>query len=208
MKHACGAALDDYPAATRARLERFVEVLIQWNGRINLVSSRDLSQLWPRHIADSLQLAPFLADDAGVIDLGSGAGFPGLVLAICTANPVTLIESDTRKASFLREAARRTETRVTVVNSRIESAGVPPASIITARALAALPRLLEWAVPLLKPNGRCLFLKGRKVEDELTDARAKWQMTVTRTPSWTDPEGVILTLSQIRPLDAYGSPGS
>jgi 16S rRNA (guanine527-N7)-methyltransferase len=189
-----------------ARLERFTALLQRWNSRINLVAPRDLPNLWTRHIEDSLQLAPLIPPEARVTDLGSGAGFPGLILAIATNSPVTLIESDTRKASFLREAARETGAHATIVNTRIEAAIVPQAPVITARALAPLPQLLDLAVPHLQPEGFCLFLKGRKADDELTDAAAKWHMTIARTPSRTDPDGVILALSHIRRIGVHKGP--
>lgn len=198
MKHDRELALENLPAETRARLDQFADLLRRWNGRINLVAPRDLPSLWIRHISDSLQLAPLIPHGFPVTDLGSGGGFPGLIIAICTDSPVTLVESDTRKVSFLREAGRETATRITIINARIEDAIIPPAPIITARALAPLPLLLDWAVPLLRPDGVCLFLKGRRAEQELTDAAATWHMTVARTPSRTDPDGVILALSRIR----------
>ncbi len=200
MKHGLDPLLDALPAETRVRLDRFAELLARWNSRINLIAPRDLPSLWTRHVSDSLQLISHILPRLPVIDLGSGAGFPGLIIAICTNNPVTLVEADTRKASFLREAARETGTRAIIVNARIEKADIPRAPIITARALAPLPLLLDWAVPHLQPDGLCLFLKGRKAEDELTDASARWHMTIARTPSRTDPDGVILALSHIRPV--------
>ncbi len=195
------------PPGVLSRLERFASLLTRWNRRINLVSASDLTRLWPRHICDSLQLATHISADATIIDLGSGAGFPGLILAIRTGNPVTLIEADTRKVAFLREAARETATPVTILNTRIEEAKPPAVSIVTARALAPLSKLLHWATPLLLPSGSCLFLKGKSVEDELTDAGTRWHMTIERTPSRTDPDGVILALSHIRRIGVHeGSP--
>ena len=176
-------------------------LLVRWNLRINLVSRRDIPHLWQRHIADSMQLAPLIPPGLAVVDLGSGAGFPGLILALCLTNHITLVEADARKASFLREAARQTHADVTVVNRRIELLDLPPVPVITARALAPLPILLEWAMPLLRPEGFCLFLKGRRVEDELTSAQAKWHMAVTRVPSQTDDASVILMLRRLRRLE-------
>ncbi len=205
MKHQAEEVLAALPAAVSTRLSRYAELLLRWNARINLVAPGDLEHIWRRHILDSLQLAPLLpAAAARIVDFGSGAGFPGLILAICTEHPVTLIESDTRKVSFLREAARQTETRATILNTRIEQADVA-ADVVTARALAPLEQLLDWAAPCLEPNGFCLFLKGRRVAKELTVARAKWHMTIAQTPSQTSPDGVILTLSGIRRLGA-GAP--
>ncbi len=183
---------------TMARLEVFASLLERWNQRINLVSPKDLAQLWPRHIEDSLQLADDMPPGVPFVDLGSGGGFPGLILAIATGNPVTLVESDQRKASFLREAARSTGADATVVAKRIEEAKIAPAGIVTARALAPLPLLLDWATRFLRPDGLCLFLKGRNAEDELTAAGAEWHMTVSRRPSRSSSDGVILRLSEIR----------
>lgn len=190
---------------TREKLEIFAALLTQWNERINLVSPRDMLNLWPRHIEDSLQLAALIAPGARVTDLGSGGGFPGLVIAIATqkdgvGSPVTLIESDQRKCAFLREAARACGVQATVLASRIEQAPgqVAPADVVTARALAPLDTLLDWASPLLKPEGRCLFLKGKKTPDELTDARKRWHMSEKSLASRTDPSGVILEISGLK----------
>ncbi|OAG72482.1 glucose inhibited division protein B [Gluconobacter japonicus] len=183
---------------TQARLERFADLLVQWNAKINLVSPKDLGQLWPRHIQDSLQLAHLIPEGATITDLGSGGGFPGLILAIATGNPVTLIESDQRKCAFLREAGRICEANVAILPKRIEAATPPEADIITARALAPLVKLLGWARPLLKENGFCLFLKGIKAQDELTEASRDWHMTSTILPSRTDPGGAIIKVSDFK----------
>ena len=197
VKHPASQVADDVSRETSDRLAIFAALLERWNPRINLVAAGDLDQLWTRHIADSLQLAPDLAPGASFVDLGSGGGFPGLVLAIVTGNPVTLIESDLRKASFLREAARATGANATILACRIEDAELAPVRFVTARALAALPQLLDWASRFLTPDGTCLFLKGRRADAELTAALAEWHMTVFRRPSRTDPDGIVLRLSDI-----------
>ena len=181
---------------TQDRLRRFAELLARWNARLNLVAPRDVAVLWERHIADSLQLAPLIP--AGVeraIDLGSGGGFPGLVLAVATGIRFDLIESDQRKASFLRSAILEVGAPAEVHACRIEAATVPPAPLVTARALAPLPRLLPLAAPLLAPGGVCLLLKGGQVEDELAAAGADWTMAVARTASRTGADGVVLRIS-------------
>ena len=188
----------DVSRETLQRLTVFAELLQRWNQRINLVSPRDLFHLWDRHIADSLQLLPELPLGAPFVDLGSGGGFPGLVLAIASSSPVTLVEADQRKASFLREAARATGTTTNVIARRIEQADLTPTRYLTARALAPLPRLLDWSARFLTADGVCLFLKGRGAEDELTAATTEWHMAVSRRRSRTDPDGVILRLSEIR----------
>ncbi|MQR98715.1 16S rRNA (guanine(527)-N(7))-methyltransferase RsmG [Gluconobacter aidae] len=183
---------------THERLERFADLLVQWNAKINLVSPRDIAQLWPRHIEDSLQLAELIPKGATITDLGSGGGFPGIILAIATDSPVTLIESDQRKCAFLREAGRICCAKVTVIAKRIEAASPPPADIITARALAPLNKLLDWARPLLKEDGFCLFLKGQKAQAELTEASADWHMNHSMFPSRTDPDGAIIKVSDFK----------
>jgi 16S rRNA (guanine527-N7)-methyltransferase len=186
------------------RLRLFASLVESWSARINLVSKRDIPLIWSRHVEDSLALIPHIpAGTERAIDLGSGAGFPGLVLAIATGIPFTLIESDTRKAVFLREAARQTAAPVTVINGRIETAGVAPAPLITARALAPLPQLLALAAPLLAPGGVCLFPKGRDAEVELTAAAALWHMVVERYKSPLDAAACLLKLSELRHVDAH-----
>jgi 16S rRNA (guanine527-N7)-methyltransferase len=192
------AEIDVVSRETRQRLVAYVELLLRWQRTIHLISQHDVAQIWTRHIADSLQLLPLIppGTDRG-IDLGSGAGLPGLVLAIATGIPFDLVEADHRKAAFLREAARLTAAPATVHATRIEAAAIPRARLITARALAPLDTLLRWASPLLAPGGTCLFPKGRGVEDELTAAAAQWHMLVLRTPSRTDPSATILRISEI-----------
>lgn len=183
---------------THAALEAFAALLLRWNRTVNLIARGDEAELWVRHIADSLQLLPLIAPNTNRgIDLGSGAGFPGLVLAIAAGIPFDLIESDQRKAAFLREAARATGAPVTIRPVRAELAKLPPAPLITARALAPLTRLLALAAPFLAPGGTCLFLKGADAESELTAAAAQWHMQVERIPSQTGAGACILRISDI-----------
>jgi 16S rRNA (guanine527-N7)-methyltransferase len=190
--------LDSVSRETRARLEAFVALLLRWNGTVNLIARRDEPEVWPRHIADSVQLAPLIPPSTSHgIDLGTGGGFPGLVLAIATNIPFDLIESDHRKAAFLREAGRAIQAPIRVHAVRAEAARVEPAPLITSRALASLPRLLDLAQPLLAPNGICLFLKGAAVESELTAAATEWHMRVKRVPSHTAQDACILRISDI-----------
>jgi 16S rRNA (guanine527-N7)-methyltransferase len=182
-----------------AKLRLFAELVVKWSAKINLVSKGDVPLVWERHVRDSLSLVPLMpAGVARAIDLGSGAGFPGLVLAIATGVEFTLIESDARKAAFLMEAARQTGAPVKVLNCRIEGAKVEPADLITARALAPLEKLIGLAVPHLTENGFCLFPKGSRIEEELTAAKGVWQMAVERFPSKLDAHSCILKVSQIR----------
>jgi 16S rRNA (guanine527-N7)-methyltransferase len=190
---------------TVCRLDRFVEILCDWQERMNLVSSSTLPQVWTRHIADSLQLLP-LAPRAKVwLDLGSGAGFPGMVIACAMTEcdgEVHLVESDNRKAAFLREVAAATEARVQVHPVRIEALSKsyrPRADVVSARALAPLPKLLEYAQPFLRPPAFGLFLKGRGAETELTAARHCWTFDAEAIPSKTDSRARILRVTSLGP---------
>jgi len=183
----------------------FVTLLRRWNRTLNLISPADEARIETRHLADALQLAPLIPSTVDrAIDLGSGAGFPGLVLAAATRVRFDLIESDQRKAVFLREAARVLGAPVQVYAQRIETARIPPAPLVTARALAPLPRLLALAAPLLAPGGAALFLKGREVESELTAAGPEWHMRVERFPSRTNPTGVILRITELARVPPAG----
>lgn len=184
---------------TQGRLETYVALLRSWNPRINLVSAESLRDVWRRHILDSGQLFRHLPSSArNLVDLGSGAGLPGLVLAILGAPDVHLVESDQRKAAFLREAARVTGTAVTVHGTRSENVAAFPADVITARALAPLPKLLEMAAPFIGPTTVCLFLKGGDVGDELTAAQQQWIMNLQVIASESDPTGHILRLEELQ----------
>lgn len=183
----------------RARLEEFAALLQRWNARINLVGRADAAEIWRRHILDSIQLQPLVPSGSDAfMDLGTGAGFPGLILAVLTRRPVHLVESDERKAAFLQEAVRLLRIDAIIHARRAESLRVASVHLITARALAPLPHLLTLATPLLAREGTCIFPKGRNVVAELTVARREWHMHVERFPSRTDPDGTILRIREIR----------
>jgi 16S rRNA (guanine527-N7)-methyltransferase len=187
--------LNDVPRET---LDRFAALLLRWNRTVNLISAKDEALVWERHIADSLQLVRLMVPRPDrAIDLGSGAGFPGLILAIATSVHFDLVEADKRKAAFLREAARVTGAPVEVHPARIEAIRIPPAPLITARALAPLPKLLSLAAPLLSPGGICLFLKGANAKAELTHAATQWHMQVESVSSRTTPGASILRISHL-----------
>ena len=159
-----------------ARLRAYAALLARWTQRINLVSRADEHQIWDRHVQDSLRLAPLIPPGTDrAIDLGSGAGLPGLVLAVATGITFDLVEADRRKAAFLLEAQRVTAAPARVHAVRIEQAGLDPAPLITARALAPLATLLHLASPLLTQDGTCLFPKGVRVDEELEAARRQWR---------------------------------
>lgn len=178
---------------TLARLQIYADLLVKWQKAVNLVGPGTLADIWRRHFLDSAQLLPLAPDGARIwVDLGSGAGFPGLVLAILGAADVHLIESDGRKCAFMQEVARLTEAKVQIHRCRIESAPQLRASICVARALAPLSKLLDYAERFSSQDTVCLFLKGQDVEAELTEAAKSWTMHIERLPSRSDPTGTIL----------------
>lgn len=185
---------------TISALEIYAGLLRKWQKAINLVSGGTLDDLWRRHFLDSAQLMPLLPEgDGQLVDLGSGAGFPGLILALMSGRPTHLIESDQRKAAFLGEVARATGCagRVQIHAARVEALKPWAAPVITARALADLGQLLDWAAPFMTADTVCIFPKGAKAEEELTAALRVWKITVERRRSVTDPTGLILRLSQL-----------
>lgn len=188
----------DVSRETLERLSVYLELLRRWQRAINLVGPATLADPWRRHFLDSAQLAAHVpAAATSLVDLGSGAGFPGIVLALLGVRGVHLIESDRRKAQFLREVARATGASVTVHAERIEQMRGWPADVVTARALAPLPRLLALAERFLASDSVCLFLKGKSGEHELTDARVSWHMVAEMFPSLSEPTGMVLQLRGI-----------
>lgn len=183
---------------THDRLKLYVDLLLRWNRTINLISRKDEELVWSRHVADALQLIPLLRPTlTSAVDLGSGGGFPALVLAIATGVHFHLIEADQRKAAFLREASRLVGALATVHAARIETVQLPPVMLVTARALAPLPHLLSLAQNFMAPGAMILAPKGANAEAELTDARAQWHMTVARVPSTTNPAASILQITEV-----------
>lgn len=192
------ARLVDVSRETLDRFRAYHDLLAAWNRRINLVGRDTMGDVWRRHFLDSAQLFPLLPPKTRVlVDLGSGAGFPGLVLALLGVPEVHLVESDQRKAAFLREAVRITGVSATVHPRRIEQVAPFVADAVTARALAPLPQLLQWAARFSGPKTVCLFLKGRHALEELTAAAEAWKMRAERFPSVSDPAGTILRLETL-----------
>jgi 16S rRNA (guanine527-N7)-methyltransferase len=190
---------------TLARLDRFVAVLLDWQQRINLIAPSTEPTLWTRHVADSLQLLALAPQARLWADFGSGAGFPGLAIACALADTpeacVHLVESSTKKAAFLREAARAAEVPVIVHAVRIaDFVKQPPERIevVTARAVAPLTELLAAAYPLLIKGAVGLFPKGQGVEVELTEAAKCWNIQASLTPSRTDPKARIVAVQGLR----------
>ncbi len=204
-------ALTPVSRETLARLDRFVAVLLEWQQRMNLIASSTEPKLWTRHIADSLQLLA-LAPQAQVwVDLGSGAGFPGVVIACALADMpgarVHLVERSTKKAAFLREAVLATgapaEVHAVGLEDFVENLTVP-VDVVTARALAPLAALLTGTYPLLKTGTLGLFPKGQDVDAELTEAAKCWSIQLSLAPSLTDPKARIISITGIEKISQPG----
>lgn len=188
---------------TLEALEAFVALVQRWNPAINLVSKSTLEDLWGRHVLDSAQLFSYCPAEAKRwVDIGSGGGFPGLIVALLAKETmpelqVTLVESDQRKATFLRQAAQTLGLTVTVLSKRIES--IPPlaADVVSARALAPLVELLGFAHPHIRHDGVVLFPKGARHAEELSEARNSWHFDLSRHPSLSDSAAAILEIRNI-----------
>jgi 16S rRNA (guanine527-N7)-methyltransferase len=191
----------ELPALTadqRTRLKAYAALIARWSPRINLVAPGDLPRLWERHIADAAQLVPLIPPGSrSIADLGSGAGLPGLVLAILTGLPTHLVERDRRKAAFLREAIRAAAAPATVHAADAATLSPLHADLVTARALAPLPALLPLVARHLAPGGAALLPKGVAADAELTAAAPLWTMRIERFPSRTDPAATILRLTEV-----------
>ncbi|HEX8663906.1 MAG TPA: 16S rRNA (guanine(527)-N(7))-methyltransferase RsmG [Beijerinckiaceae bacterium] len=191
---------------TSARLDILVNELARWQKIKNLVGPGTLPEVWIRHIADSLQLLAVEPEARRWLDLGSGAGFPGLVIAAALAErdraEVYLVESNGRKCAFLRHAARLMTAPAHVHETRIEAVvagfSVEKIEVVTARALAPLSQLVVWTEPLLKSGAVGLFPKGREVQSELTEAAQSWRLDAELIPSRTDPSGRIVRIGPLR----------
>lgn len=196
---------------SRETLEKFALLeseLRRWQAIKNLVGPATLDQIWDRHIVDSLQLLDLAPEARTWLDLGSGAGFPGLVLAIAGCErglKVHLVESNSRKCAFLRHIARLTGVTATIHEARLEAViggFIGKADVVSARALASLTKLLEWTEPLLKAGTTGLFPKGRDADIELTEAAKRWKFKVDVLPSLTDSEARILRITSIESLSS------
>lgn len=183
--------------AQRHKLQTYVELLTKWQKRINIVGPKTIGDVWSRHMLDSWQVIHNLPTDTReIVDLGTGGGFPGMVLAQLGTWKIHLVDSDARKCSFLREVKRATAASVEIHNERIENLEIQ-ADVVTSRACAPLTQLLAWSAALLKPGGICVLLKGRNWREELTEAEKEWKLEVSSVPSQTDPDSVILIVGGI-----------
>ncbi len=178
---------------TLDKFSAYEDVLRKWQSKINLISAKTLDDIWYRHFYDSAQIFPYLPKNSkNLIDMGSGAGFPALVLAIMGVKDVHLFESDSRKCAFLRQAAIACDIKVTIHNNRIELIKPFAADIITARALSSLLQLLEYAKPFTNDRTLCVFQKGKLYKEELTKANYVWHINNEEIKSLTDSDGRLI----------------
>lgn len=188
---------------TLQRLDRYAELLKEWNKKFNLVAESTIPELWTRHFLDSAQIMHFIPDGAKTLaDMGSGAGFPGVVLSILGLPEVHLVESIGKKADFLRTVSRETHLNIHVHQCRIESLHNFKVDVVTARALKPLPELMGLAKPLMKKASYCIFLKGQNVQDELTESAQSWTFDYATSPSISDPSGSVLIIRSLQPKNA------
>jgi 16S rRNA (guanine527-N7)-methyltransferase len=195
-------AAHDVSRETLDRLDKVIDTLDAWRMRCNLIGPKEWPNIWLRHVWDCLQLLDHVPDGARIVDLGSGAGFPGLILAAARPDVhVTMIESVGKKAAFLRAAIQAASLTADVVQGRVENVPVNPADLVTARAFARLPHLLDYAAPWMKNGAKGLFLKGERWEEELTDARQVWNFAYEAIPSRSGGAGVVLKVRELKRVD-------
>lgn len=192
MQHAVSALHPD-----QEPFKTYQALLLKWQKAINLVAPSTLSDIWNRHILDSAQLFSFIDPQAVIGDMGSGAGFPGLVLAMMGARHIHLVEADTRKCLFLEEVIRQTRVCATVHPVRLENYQGPPCTTWVARAFAPLEKILSLAQPFLTSDTRLVLLKGDNAIEEIEKARERWHLRVEFYPSLTHAKGQIIVLTQV-----------
>lgn len=181
------------------KIQLYCDLLIKWNSSINLIGRATIDEITDRHVLDSLQLLEYIPDKMiRVADLGTGAGLPGVLLAIGGCLNISLIESDQKKCTFLREVKRRLDLPYEVVCSRIEKLNESHYDLVVSRALASLNTLLIWSQPLLKEGGKMLLLKGERYMDEIQEAQEQWSFDYNSFKSKTGCGGVVLEVKNIK----------
>ncbi|MHA7898508.1 MAG: 16S rRNA (guanine(527)-N(7))-methyltransferase RsmG [Henriciella sp.] len=189
---------------TLERIARIVDELDAWRHKINLIGPSEFDQVWRRHVLDSWQLFDLIPDPGLTVDLGSGSGFPALILAAGFASPeshMTMIESVGKKCAFLRAAVQAADLNAKVIQARVEAVNPDKAHCVTARAFAPLPKLLEYAAPWFKNGAYGVFPKGRRWQEELTAAQESWRFSYEAIPSVTG-DGAILKISEVSRVDS------
>ena len=182
---------------TFEKLSAFVEILKKWQKTINLISPSTIPNIWHRHIIDSLQLIDYVSPDDKIIDLGSGAGFPPIILSILGSKNITLVESDVRKVAFLKEVSRELTLDTNIICGRVENVALDSFSLITSRGFASLEKTLSLIGDKITSNHKLLLLKGKNYLAEINEIKQKWGFDYKKFQSITDEEGVILLINNI-----------
>lgn len=182
---------------TFTRLEEYVSLLLKWQKKINLISDSTIPDVWARHILDSAQLISHIQPDRKIVDLGSGAGLPGIILSILGVKSITLVESDMRKVAFLREASRIANAPVQVENKRAETILLDNIDVVTARGFAPLEKIFSILESGLTPRHKMVLLKGREYEKEIAEAKANWHFDYKKIHSITDNNSAVLIIENI-----------
>ncbi|WP_339861497.1 16S rRNA (guanine(527)-N(7))-methyltransferase RsmG [Paremcibacter congregatus] len=189
---------------TMENIRKYANLLVKWQKQINLVSDSTLPDLWTRHFYDSFQLKQhFDADRIGkltILDIGSGAGFPGLLLSMCRIGDFHMVESNNKKCAFMRQVIRETQCQATIHNERVEKLSSFPVDYIISRACASLDKLFDLSRNFISDDTICLFLKGQIAEQEIAEARQNWDFQVEKFTSATEETGMILKVSHIKAL--------
>lgn len=185
-------------------LKTFQQMVLEWNGKFNLISKSTETDIWKRHIEDSLQLYKFITEnDKTMYDFGTGAGFPGVVVAIFAKYTlpnlkISLVESITKKTIFLNEVKNKLNLDINIINERIENLKLKKADIISSRAMASLEKLFEYAISFTKENTKLLFLKGESWQKEIELAQKNWMFSFEAIPSITNEKGRVLQIQKLR----------
>jgi 16S rRNA (guanine527-N7)-methyltransferase len=189
----------DVSRETSERLDAVILTLDDWRTRSNLIGPREWPQIWSRHVADSFQIPTQIPETTRIVDLGSGAGFPGLIISAARPDShVTMMESVGKKCAFLRAAIDAAGLNASVYQGRVEAAPSSDADIVTARAFAPLPKLLDYAAPWMENGATGVFLKGERWKEELTEAQQRWNFAYEAIPSRTGGSGVILIVRELK----------
>lgn len=184
---------------TKEKLVHYVSLLEKWNKSINLIAPSTVSDIWHRHIEDSLQMLPLLpSKPTEILDIGSGAGLPGIIISLSTDHKVTLVDSDKKKGLFLKEIRRHLNASYDIICDRAENIPHQKYGIVTSRACANLSGLLALSHPFLEEKSFCLFHKGKNYSKEVEEAEKKWLFDLEITPSTTDIDAALLKLSNIQ----------
>lgn len=181
-----------------SRLKTYQSLLLKWQKSVNLISPNTIANVWERHFVDSIQLFPYISEsDRVILDVGSGGGFPGMVLAILLDREFHLVESDKKKCIFLSEVSRETKTKVIIHNDRVESLSISGIDLITSRACASVSQIFDLTKNLVSHETKYLLLKGKNNSIEIDEAKKNWQFEVEIFPSITEKDSAILRFSKV-----------